>query len=219
MVYKHRRVPLLNFLFFGGLALLAVTLAMVVNFVLNPPIGGYIAANVTAAAFLIIFLIIFIRWLISAPDAVSVHGALIWAPDKQTAQEACNYLAAYVFKLPEVLVDHYHLGRPIYERVNVDSLTMMLQGARIDLRNKPISLFSRFGWATKDKAGLQQGKSTMVYVKTTISDSALVHELHHMIDEIILKKLPDYAHAEKDWWALVPRTKQLLKEGAVGWRV
>jgi hypothetical protein len=83
----------------------------------------------------------------------------------------------------------------------------MLRGARIEWSSKPITLVGRF-WSVRDKAGLQQGKGVMVHWQGSVLTSALFHELHHMVDEIILKRGPDYKHEDKEWWDLVPELKR-----------
>lgn len=196
----RRFVPWTNFIFFGGLALLALAAATWVS-CYEQPVGALIAAWATAAGFLGVFLAVFIGWLIKRPSFV-VHGVAVWNGGVRLIHQHLmrEALEFYTRRLPE-LAHEYDL--PEKHLINISNLTCMFPGARIEWTKKPITIIARF-WKVKDKNGLQQGKGVMVRWMGSLSQSALFHELHHMVDEIILKRGPDYKHENRPWWDLVP---------------
>jgi hypothetical protein len=205
----RRFVPWFNFILYGGLALLALGAATWVS-CYEQPIGAYIAAWATAAGFLGVFVVIFFKWFSKRPDYI-VHGAAVWTAGirylyKQHMDDALEF---YITRLPQLLEEanlEKYEGK--YGKVTSSKLACMLVGARVEWTDRAISMATRF-WTIRDANGLQQGRDVMVRWMGGIAGSALFHELHHMVDELILERGPDYAHANKAWWDLVP----LLKKG------
>lgn len=201
----RRFVPWFNFILYGALALLALGAATWVS-CYEQPVGALIAAWATAAGFLGVFVVIFFQWFLKRPDYI-VCGAAVWTAGIRYLRQPHmdDALWFYITRLPELLAD---ANLPGYEQVTESKLTCMLAGARVEWTDRSISIATRF-WTIRDANGLQQGRDVMVRWMGGIASSALFHELHHMVDEMILERGPDYAHANKAWWDLVP----LLKRG------
>lgn len=201
-----RSIPWIDFILYGGLALLSVVGA-VLAFVFDAPPPGYITALLTMAGFLVVAGIVFFRWWNSQPDYFVDPGVAIWkgGVPALTLEAMRGTFEFYIETLPKIIQDR-GMGLP-YANVTTHNLRLMLRNARVEWTRKPITLISKF-WSVKDKAGLQQGKGVMVHWQGSIRDSALFHELHHMVDEIILERGPDYKHEDKEWWNLIPELKQ-----------
>jgi hypothetical protein len=87
----------------------------------------------------------------------------------------------------------------------------MLKGAQIQWSRGLISSIG-LGWKVKDKAGLQSGRCIKVHWPGMIKHSALFHELHHMVDEIVFGREPDYEHQRTKWWELIKKLKDDYEE-------
>lgn len=72
----------------------------------------------------------------------------------------------------------------------------------IEFRQDPIKIWGR--WSFEDpKAGLQKGKSVIVHWPQDkgITETALVHELLHLVDELVRKRY-DPKHEDSAWWEI-----------------
>ena len=201
-----KSIPWIDFILYGGLALLSLA-GVVLTLIVGTELPGYIVAGATATGFVVIAVVVFFRWWNSRPDYYVDPGVSIWNSGipELTAQAMKTVFEYYIRMLPKIIGDFGMADR--YPEVTANALREMLRNARVEWTRKPITLIARF-WSVKDKAGLQQGKGVMVHWQGSVKDSALFHELHHMVDEIILKRGPDYKHEDKEWWHLVPELKQ-----------
>ncbi|RLC88667.1 MAG: hypothetical protein DRJ03_01980 [Chloroflexi bacterium] len=197
-------VPWVNFILYGGLALLAFTAAVWAS-CYEQPIGAFVSVWAAAAGFLAVFVVVFVGWFVRFPTFIA-RGVSVWDGDIRFITETAvvDALKFYVERLPTLLEEQHMAEKHV---VTSDALWTMLFTAQIEWTDKPITLISRF-WQIRDANGLQQGKSIMVRWTGSISGSALFHELHHMVDEIVLKRSPDHKHENKHWWALVPMLKR-----------
>jgi len=146
----------------------------------------------------------------SEPDFVTKHGTKVWVGKCSVFIDDMNdILDFYTEKLPQ-------LCNKFLITITSTDLRKMLNNASIVLSDKPLSVIG-IGWQIREAAGLQRGRQIIVYLKDGLIESALFHELHHMIDEIILGVKPDYKHERTQWWNLVPILKQhyrMLKSGS-----
>lgn len=229
-------VPWGNLITFGGMMLLCLTTAVIVSFGSNP-VAAYIAVWASTAGFIGVFLAILIGWLRDRPDFI-VRGAGVWVErgvpvDAALMERALDFYVHEVAKLaptlpgdrvpprqPEVLRFEAQPGHDdsamasLYPQAQESwmsyLLVEMLSGARIVWSKDPVSSFTRF-WQIHDVNGLQKGKGIEVRWMGSVSESALFHELHHMVDEIILRRSPDYKHEAEAWWDSVRVLKAKFK--------
>ncbi len=212
-----RHIPWIDFVLYGGLALLSVVLALV--FVWDTEVGGVVALLATTLGFVTVAVVVFFRWFLSQPDfVIDQYGVYVWTGDlnhlkTDTAKERLTeVLDLFVRALPEFIKKEMPENCP-EQMVTSSDLSQMLYESRIEFCRNKITLFSKFGWTVKDKAGLQMGKGVMVRWTNSFIKSALYHELFHMVDEIILKRSPDYKH-EEEWWKLLSKLKVAATQAA-----
>jgi len=199
-----KKLPWIDFILYGGLAFLMLVVSIVL-LIVGIPLPALIALILTTLGFIIVFLLFFFRWYNSRPDYFTKHGTAVWkdrigAVYKGRVEHAIDY---YITKLPEIART---------EKVELrERLPFMLKGASIEWSGKLISSVG-LGWKVKDKAGLQSGKCIKVYWPGSIKNSALFHELHHMVDEIVFGHAPDYKHERTSWWNLIRKLKEDYEE-------
>jgi hypothetical protein len=201
----HRYIPWTDFLLYGGLAVVSVAAAIWA--VLTPQdweVGGVIAVILVPSAFVVLAVVIIGGKLLSRPDFV-VFGMSVWMGDVVAPSAKFVMVEAievFVEKFPGLARKHGFDGR-----VQSGALTKMIDGVRCEWRSGKISMISRWGWAVKDKAGLQSGKSIVVQWRGEISESAFYHELGHMVREMVLNIDVDYKHEDVEWWEAVREVK------------
>lgn len=78
------------------------------------------------------------------------------------------------------------------------SAARALDGMTIEFTPEPIKVWGRWSYE-EGKAGLQKGKSIIVHWKGSLSKSALMHELLHVVDEMVRKGY-DPEHADSAFW-------------------
>jgi hypothetical protein len=209
-------IPWKDWLLFGGLAALSVVGSVIAA--LTPQEwepGGIAVLIIVPMAFVGIAITVLVRKYQSRPDYTDKHGIAVWTddiPEVNNAEKFERLVYVFIRALPEVIKPQFPSGSPERD-VTMRKLKDMFMGSRIEWSRNPISLFSRWGWSMKDKAGLQQGKGTLVHWNGSMIGSAMYHEFLHMVDEIILKRY-DPTHANRLWWALVPELKRLALQDA-----
>jgi len=111
--------------------------------------------------------------------------ATVWANDveKHAALRSDLMVAIKIFVL------EYH--DPASAARAVDGLT-------IEFVPDPIKVWGRWSYE-EGKAGLQKGKSIIVHWKGSLGKSAFMHELLHVVDEIVRKGY-DPEHADSAFW-------------------
>jgi hypothetical protein len=201
----RRFIPWTDIAVYGGLAVLSVVGA--VWAALTPQeweVGGIVVLIVVPLAFVVLAGVVVGRKLLSRPSFV-VRGMGVWTCPGQGEHIKSRMdaaLAHLIHVFPSIM-----RGRGFAEGMEPgklgDALKDLLIGARCMWREGPLTVFSRLGWAVKDKAGLQSGKSIMVQWTGTISGSAWHHEIGHMVRQLVLKKQPDYKHEDREWWDAV----------------
>lgn len=209
-------VPWKDWLLFGGIALLSVVGSVIAA--LTPQewsTGKIVVLVLVPVAFVTIAVIVLLAKYRSKPDFVDKHGIAVWAdgiPEVRNVEKFERAVFVFVRVLPELIRRQLPQDAPERE-VTSQHLKKMFRGARVEWSRKPISLFSRWGWSMKDKAGLQQGKGAMVYWNGSLVTSAMYHEFFHMVDEVILGRY-DPTHSRRPWWSLVPEMKALAMQDA-----
>jgi len=183
----------------GSFTLLGL-LGVICVLVFDYSIGAMIASSSAFLGFLIVFIVVFFRWESSEPDYITKHGTAVWTDglpiiDRERMEQALDF---YIRKLPSYASQ---------VEISTEQLEYMLKGAQIEWSRKKISAIG-IGWQVKDKAGLQSGKAIKVYWSGSIVNSALYHELHHMVDEIVIGLPPDYKHERTGWWSIIPALKK-----------
>jgi len=101
---------------------------------------------------------------------------------------------AMVVNALDFYITHLAMLRPIPELV----LRAATSPMRIEFTPGPIH---------GDKAGLQQGKAVQVHWRSGFDDNAFFHELHHVVEEYVLRRR-DYDHSDAYWWSVVPEIQR-----------
>lgn len=210
-------VPWADWLLYGGLALVAVVGAVIAA--ITPQYwdtGKILVLILVPAAFVVVASIVLISKYWSRPDFISKHNISVWTDGIAIDKDQFERLT-YVFVriLPALIQTYIPKEDEDRRSLSTGALRAMLHNARVEWRKKPITLLSRLGWSVKDKAGLQQGRGVMLHWTGSIVSSAYYHELLHMVDEVILKREPDYAHRDVNWWGLVAHLKRAAATDAL----
>lgn len=154
--------------------------------------GKIIVLILTPLIFVGLALFVILSNYFSKPDFVTKHGTAIWSGGVPGLNQS----------VMEKVLDFFVRTLPtMFGQITEKQILTMLDGARIEWRNKPITLYS-VGWRVKDKAGLQQGKGAVVQWLGSVVGSAFFHEMLHMVDEEVLHKEPDYEHENVGFWTL-----------------
>lgn len=203
-------IPWKDWLLFGGLALLSVVGSVAAA--LTPqafPLGKIVTLVSVPVALIAIAVIVLISKYRSRPDFVDRHGIAVWHRGVRQFTRATfeANVILFIAALPRLVRQRFHEDAPECQ-VTGKQLLKMFNGAQVAWQMEPISLLSKWGWTIKDKAGLQKGKDIRVQWGKTIAGSAFFHECMHMVDELVLRRAPDYAHENKPWWALVSELKR-----------
>jgi hypothetical protein len=196
-----RAFPWVDFFIFGGLFLFALFCGFLVTLSGPHTVLELCITWGIVLVFLGISVMIVLRKYMAHPDFITIQGTYIWANgiDEIDVYDMNAALSYYVTNLPKLTA-----------LVTQKEIENMLFGACIEWRQGPITLMG-LGWLVKDKEGLQKGKSIIVHypdkqeftVQANIERSALYHEIHHMVDEVVLKREIDYMHKNTEWWNLL----------------
>lgn len=194
--------PWADLFLYGGLALASIISVIIAACTTQEwSIGKIMPLVLVPLAFTGIATLVVLKKLSTKPDFMTKQGVHVWSGGikevtKDLMERAIDY---YIEKLPEKSLIHE------------EELRIMFFGSKIEWTKSRIGLIG-IGWAVKDVAGLQQRRSVVVEWKGSIRKSALFHEFHHMVDEIVKGIPPDYKHENEYWWKIIP----ILKEGFDG---
>ncbi len=192
-----RYIPWIDLLLYGGLIVVSIVSVIIALCTDQEwPVEKILVISTIPTAVVVVSLIILLKKLLSRPDFTTRYGVAVW----------CNDIEKIDNQLMDRAVQFYINEMVVRALVKEDELLSMFQGATVEWRKKPIGMYG-IGWAIKEAAGAQQGKSVVVHWKGTIRGSALFHEFHHMVDETILKKPIDYKHEDKKWWAIIDQMR------------
>jgi hypothetical protein len=179
----RKKLPITNFVFYGGLSLFAITMFIISIFTDGRAVPISIMGAV-ALAFGLLFGIMVYQWYKSCPDYITKHGIAVWT----------NNISGVHRILLEYAIDVFLEEFPKqYTVATVDLLKQMLKDSAIEWNTTPVSWLS-VGWNVRDKAGLQSGKHIKVQYLGDIGKTALFHELAHMVHEIVVGYIIDYRH-------------------------
>jgi hypothetical protein len=186
---SRRIIPWFDFLMVGFFSIVSVVLLVAV-FMGGAKIEALAITTATTTGFILVALLVFLRWFFSKPDFFTEVGTAIWTGGipQITKNFMDRALAHYAAKLNN-----------INPKIRKELIKDMLSKAAIEWDISPVSYISN-GWFMANKAGLHRGYDIKVQWKGSVSQSAFFHELHHMVDEIILKKSADYEHKDVLWW-------------------
>lgn len=187
----RRYIPLIDLLLFTALGALALgSLILVVFTAQDWPTGKIVTVSVVPLAIVAVCAwALLVRWL-ARPAFITKQGTAVWvAPTGPLLSEIEEFLDFYIEHVAE-----------LWPQATEYKIKEMLSGARIEFVNRLITL-GGFGWSIKDAYGLQKGKIIKVKYNTChLENTALCHELHHMIDELVFNVPPDYQHKLTVWW-------------------
>jgi len=203
MRLKH--INLFDILLYGGLALIATVLSIVLAFFQESwDVGKVIVMITVPLAFVGIALVVLLRQYFSMPDWTTEQGMLVWSKsipffDYETGKQILDkFLDSFANRLPKLM--QRNCGFCPFGPQAVRSLFL---NTKLQWTTKPISLMG-IGWSVKDKAGLQQGFSIMVHWSGgSLTKTALTHELMHLVRQKLVSKQIDYKHEDRAWWTIV----------------
>lgn len=197
----RKYIPLKDILLYGGLATVAIICMIYVLITIEGrAVGEWIAILVTTVGSVGGTVAVFLMCYMSKPDFVTKQGTLVWH----------DRIGVVLAQVEDVLAFFITVLPTLKSEVTKKQLEDMLKDARIEWSRKKVSWVSRYG-AVLDKAGLQKGKGVMVHYTGSLIESALFHELIHMVKEVVLKQDPDAKHEDKAWWKIVPTLKLLAE--------
>lgn len=216
----RRFIPWTDIAVYGGLALLSVVASLLA--VITPQewtTGGIIAAITAPLAFVVLAIVIIGGKLLRRPDYQALLNSYgghtgsvaVWTvagePVRDDMEDALSHFAVGAAdRLTAIGTYHsmLHIGR--YEKC-----WSMLAGASIEWSKGKVGAMG-IGWKVKDKAGLQSGKYIKLQWTGSIKNSALFHELGHMVQELILKRpIPDYKHEDTEFWDMISEIERIYE--------
>lgn len=196
----RRFIPWQDIAFYGGLALMSIIAGVWCALTSQEwNVGKVVALVAVPVGYLMVACVVILGRLFTRPTYVTRDGVAVWAtkdgPGEHAMGFACGFFIDAMLNLCEDNMEADWFPRELILRV--------MSEAKIEWRSKPITLLSRYGWRVKDKAGLQQGTNIMVYWPGSIKESALFHELGHMVRQLVFKQEIDYKHEDKEWWGMI----------------
>lgn len=194
----RRWIPWQDFAVFGGIPLLYTALVIGAAFTSQewPAVKLTITAVVGVALYAGFALVVLRRWC-WRPTYITRMGTLVWTngldiESEQVADAMCFYAA--------------NVGRA-HKRLDESVILSLFSTARVEFTKRPI------WWGDRQSNGLQRGKAVVVRWLGGFGENAFFHELHHMVDEVLLGVKPDYKHERKQWWALISDLKRVWRDG------
>lgn len=131
-----------------------------------------------------------------APTFVTSHGTHV----------TTNGIEEITPEYMELALDFYILWMPGLYEVHAEGIEQMLKHADIEWLPDLVE------YNGKRFYGLQWQRWCIVYWPGAIHKSVLFHELHHMMDELIFKKSPDYNHENIRLWSTLLILNKEFKE-------
>lgn len=203
MRLKH--INLFDLLFYGGLALIATVLSIVFAFFQESwDVGKVLVMIAVPLAFIGIALAVLLGQYFSRPDWTTEQGMLVWSKDIPFFDDEAGrrildkFLDSFANRLPRLM--QRNCGFCTFGPQAVRSLFL---STKLQWTTKRISLMG-LGWSVKDKAGLQQGFNIVVHWNgKPLTETALTHELMHLVRQKLVSKAIDYKHEDRAWWAIV----------------
>jgi hypothetical protein len=198
---KNIKVPWLDFFLFGGFFLFSAAV-LIVTLLNDPTLTAIIVFSVSTAGFGVVFTFILVRWFKSLPDFCLTDGTLVWTDGINTItpglmQRALDFyqrrLVKFIFTINEAKV-----------REAIASLCIWWSKDLVSFHSKSYHLV--------DKEGLQLGKDIKVHWRGTVSSSALFHEIHHVVQEVVMLKYPDLEHNDREWWQIEQEISKIFIE-------
>ena len=196
-MHMEKKVPWDNFIRYGSFTLLGLA-GLICALILDPSPPALISAGSAFLGFFVVFLVVIFKWYFSTPDYTTKQGTAVWTDGLKIIDKGRM----------ETVLDFYIKNLSKYAPYDVSPVRLeyMLKNSNIEWSRKSVSGIG-LGWLVKDKAGLQSGKYVKLHWTGSIVRSALYHELHHMVDEIILGVTPDYKHERIEWWSVIEKLK------------
>ena len=187
---KHRWIPWIDVIIFAGVPML-FTVAVIASLFFEqlwPPAKIGIAIAVPMMAWAIFGALIFQKWK-ARPSFTLVSGTRVWVANgiDVTAADVASALTLYANRVARA-----------HTRLDLQTVLSMLGCARIEFRSGSIG----------GKNGLQKGNGIIVNWLGGFGGNATFHELHHMVDELLLGVPVDYKHERAAWWDLVGDIKR-----------
>lgn len=185
----RRFIPWVDIAVYGGLALLSVAASLLA--VLTPQEwtnGKIVLAVATPLVFVVLAVIIVSGKWSKRPDYILGSGVAVWTAGDKRPHLQCmtNAIAHFAISASGLVCDH-------------KTMKKFLFGICVEWTTKRVGMIG-YGWKVTDKAGLQSGKHIKLQWTGSIKESALFHELGHMVQELILKRpTPDYKHEDPFW--------------------
>ena len=197
----RRFVPCIDIVISGGMALLNIWVVV---------LGGVgsqdwgVGRVISLIAILLSFFVvagIIIGRLFSKPDYITKQGVAVWSVGRLPTQELMEHaIEFFIERLPTLCIE-WKVENNI--RIYPGMLGFVLDGVCCEWRDAPITAFSSRGWRVKDKGGLQHGQNVMVRWTGDMSDTALFHELGHVVRQRLLTLPVDREHKDTDWWKMI----------------
>lgn len=198
-------MPWFEIYVYSGVVLIVGIIAAILTIIYGgiTPIEGMLSLWGCFVSFVLVCFLFVRQATHKQPTFVTKHGIAVWTNGVSNASQQVIEVATE-FYIHSVVTDNALRVASIYDKVTPAALERMFQGSTLEWK-KSIITMAGYGWSVKDVAGLQQGKSVIVQWNEDIKKSALFHEWHHMVDEIVLNRAPDYAHTNILWWGVLTR--------------
>lgn len=210
----RRFIPWTDIALYGGLAAVSTAGSLWAAFTPQEwTVGAIVAAIIVPLGFIVVAAVVIGGKLLSRPD-YHVYGMHVWTADgdQPVGSRMKEAVKHFIETFPGIARAHGFDGR-----IQSGTLEELFRGVSCEWRSKPLTVFSRWGWSVKDKAGLQSGKSIMVQWLGSITGSAWHHEVGHMVRQLLLHKSVDYRHEDEEWWAAIRRVKEDCKAVLEKW--
>lgn len=198
-------MPWFEIYVYSGVALIVGIIAAIATILYGTitPVEGLACLWGCVVAFMIVCYLFVLKAIDKQPTFVTQHGIAVWTNGISNASKQVIEVATE-FYIHAVVTDTALRVASIYDKVTPAALERMFQGSTLEWKKSSITM-AGYGWSVKDVAGLQQGKSVIVQWNDNIKQSALFHEWHHMVDEVVLNRATDCAHTNVLWWGTLTR--------------
>jgi hypothetical protein len=157
------------------------------------PTGGIVTLIACGIAALGVIVIIGIYTIGNAPSYYTKHDVAVWT----------NGINQITKDLMEAALDTY-IERVCLHRPDIkkEALLDMYSRMMVVWFTDTVGAVG-IGYSLHDKEGLRGGYVIHLHWTGSVTSSALFHEVHHMVDDVILHKPSDYQHTDKAWWTVI----------------